>query len=50
MKIQDFAYRVAIRTMQLLEESQHYKVSDEHRKAVAKKILQEVDALMTETS
>ena len=50
MKIHDFAYRVAMRTMQLLEKNQHYKVSEEHRKAVASKILEEVDALMTESS
>jgi hypothetical protein len=43
MKVQDFAYQVATRTIALLEETQHYKVSEELRKTVLAKIQEELD-------
>lgn len=46
MKVQDFAYRVAVRTIELLEETQHYKIPDELRKTVTDKIFQELDKLI----
>ena len=46
MKVQDFAYRVSKRTIDLLEENQHYKVSEETRKRVTQQILAEIDKLM----
>ncbi len=46
MKVQDFAYRVSKRTIELLEENQHYKVSDEARKRVTQQILAEIDQIM----
>lgn len=48
MKVQDLAYRVAARTLALLEETQHYKIPEELRKQVAEKILQELDQLIKE--
>jgi len=46
MKVHDFAYQVAQRTIALLEEKQHYKVSDEHRKEILALIHSEVDTLL----
>jgi hypothetical protein len=50
MKVHDFAYQVAERTIQLLEEKQHYKVSDEHRKQILLLIRDEVDQLLDRAS
>ncbi len=46
MKVQDFAYRVATRTIVLLEETQHYKIPEELRKQIMEKISEELDALI----
>ena len=46
MKVQDFAYQVAARTIALLEETQHYKIPEALRKEVTDKILGEVDDLI----
>jgi len=50
MKVHDFAYQVALRAIELLEQEQHYKVSEEHRKSILQKILNEVDSLLKKTS
>lgn len=50
MKVEDFAYRVASRTIELLEHEQHYKVSDEHRKAILKQVRAETNQMMKESS
>ncbi len=50
MKVEDFAYQVAVRTIELLEQEQHYKVSDEHRKQILQKILQEVPQIIKKAS
>jgi len=50
MKVQDFAYQVCVRTMELLEEVHHYKISDAHRKEVTSKILQEIDSIIKKAS
>jgi hypothetical protein len=50
MKVQDFAYQVAFRTLELLETTQHYKIPDDLRKDVFAKIQQEVDALIKKSS
>lgn len=50
MKVQDFAYRVALRTIHLLEATQHYKIPEELRKQVTGKILEEIDDLLKESS
>ena len=46
MKVQDFAYNVSVRTMELLEQKQHYKIPDDARKEIAAAILQELNALI----
>ncbi len=46
MKVQEFAYQVAIRTIELLEETQHYRIPEEMRKEIAGKILDEADELI----
>lgn len=43
MKVQDFAYQVSLRTMDLLENAQHYKITDIHRKEILATILKEID-------
>lgn len=50
MKIEDFAYSVAQRTLDLMEELHHYKISAEHRKEIATKITKEVPGLMKKTT
>ncbi|HOZ45876.1 MAG TPA: hypothetical protein PLO37_09350 [Candidatus Hydrogenedentes bacterium] len=47
MKVQDLAYNVASRTIELLEETQHYKIPEELRKDVLAKILAELNKLIT---
>ena len=46
MKVQDFAYNVCVRTMELLEQRQHYKIPEEARKEIAAAIFQELNALI----
>ncbi len=46
MKVHDFAYQVAARTIELMEEKQHYKVSDSNKQDITQQILEEVDKLL----
>ena len=46
MRVQDFAYQVATRTMGLLEETQHYKIPEELRKDVLATIQKELNELI----
>ncbi|MDQ1255744.1 MAG: hypothetical protein QG656_338 [Candidatus Hydrogenedentes bacterium] len=46
MKVQDLAYQVSHRTIELLEETQHYKIPEELRKQVTAKVLDELDKLI----
>ena len=46
MKFQDFAYQVAIRTIEMLEETQHYKIPEELRKEITTKIIDAVDTIL----
>jgi len=46
MKVHDFAYQVAQRTIALLEEKQHYKVSEENKKEILRLLQDEVDDLL----
>jgi len=46
MKVQDLAYHVATRTMDLLEETQHYKIPEELRKQTTSKVLDDLDKLI----
>lgn len=46
MKVQDFAYQVAARTMELLEHEQHYKIPEDTRKMVFDKILAEINDIL----
>lgn len=50
MKVHDFAHQVAQRTIELLEEKQHYKVSAENRKEILALIRGEVDQLLDRAS
>ncbi len=46
MRVQDFAYQVAVRTMEVLEQEQHYKIPEQTRKNVLQKILQELTDIL----
>jgi hypothetical protein len=46
MKVQDFAYNVASRVIDLLEETQHYRIPEDLRKQVLTKIQDEIDDLL----
>ena len=46
MKVQDFAYNVSARTIDLLEETQHYRIPEDLRKQVLAKLQAEVDDLL----
>jgi hypothetical protein len=50
VKVHDFAHQVAMRTIELLEEKQHYKVSEENRKEILKLIRGEVNTLLDRAS
>ena len=46
MKLEDFAYSVADRTLRLLENEHHYKVPDHVRKEIFERIAGEIDGLV----
>ena len=46
MKVQDFAYQVALHTIELLEKTQHYKIPEDLRKEVLAKILADMDEII----
>jgi hypothetical protein len=46
VKLDNFCYNVVMKTMELLEEQHHYKISDEARKEVAETVLSQVDSLI----
>lgn len=46
MRVQDFAYQVALRTMELLEQQQHYKIPENTRKEVLQRILTELNDIL----
>lgn len=46
MKVHDFAYQVAMHTIRLLEETQHYKIPEPTRKEIGEKVLMDVDELL----
>lgn len=48
MKVHDFAYKVAMRTLELLEKTQHYKIPEELRKEVTDQVLADINALLQE--
>ncbi|HNZ49190.1 MAG TPA: hypothetical protein PLY90_12710 [Candidatus Hydrogenedentes bacterium] len=50
MKVQDFAYQVSLRTMELLENAQHYKITEANRKEILATILKELDTLIQKSS
>jgi len=50
MKVQDLAYQVASRTIELLEETQHYKIPEELRKEVTSQILAELDTIIKKST
>ena len=47
MKLEDFAYSVADRTLRLLENEHHYKVPDHVRKEIFERIAGEIDGLVS---
>lgn len=50
MKVEDFAYKVVMRTIQLLEDTQHYKIPEETRKSIGEKIIADVGDMLREPS
>lgn len=50
MKVQDFAYQVASRTIELLEATQHYKIPEDLRKDILGKVQVELDDLIKKSS
>jgi len=46
MKVHDFAYQVAMHTVHLLEQTQHYKIPEPVRKQVGEQVLRDVDELL----
>ena len=46
MKVDDFAYKVALRTLELLEETQHYKIPDQMRKDICQQVQKETNKLL----
>ena len=50
MKVQDFAYQVSKRTMDLLFELHHYTIPEELQKEVTARIQQEMNDLIKKSS
>jgi len=46
MKLEEFAYSVADRTLRLLETEHHYKVPDHVRKEIFERIAREINGLV----
>jgi hypothetical protein len=46
MKLDEFCHRVAVRTLELLENKYHYKIADQTRKEIVEQIVRELDALI----
>jgi len=46
MKVQDLAYQISARTIDLLEETQHYKIPEDLRKEVTAKIRAELNSII----
>jgi hypothetical protein len=46
VKLDNFCYNVVMKTLELLEEQHHYKISDDARKEVAEAVLSQVDSLI----
>ena len=50
MKVQDFAFQVTLRTIELLEQTQHYKIPEATRKEVGQRILSELNDIIKKSS
>ncbi|NIA16134.1 MAG: hypothetical protein GWP08_18895 [Nitrospiraceae bacterium] len=50
MKVQDFAYQVSSRVIDLLEQTQHYKIPEDLRKEVLATIQDELSDLIGKAS
>jgi hypothetical protein len=50
MKVEDFAHQVSLRTMALLTELNHYKISEDLQKEVLKRVRGEVNQLIRQSS
>jgi len=50
MKVQDFAYNVAIKTMEYLEHEQHYKIPEDTRKEVLKHVAESLNDIIRRSS
>jgi len=46
MKLNEFCHRVAVRTLELLEQKYHYKIADQTRKEIVEQIVRELDSLI----
>jgi hypothetical protein len=46
LKLENFSYNIAIKTLELLEKQHNYKISEIVKKEVAETIIQEIDALI----
>ncbi len=46
VKVDDFAYKVSSRTMELLSELHHYKIPDELKKEVTARLMQELNEIL----
>ena len=50
MKVQDFAYQVSLRTMDLLAELHHYNIPEKLRKQILETIQLEIDDIIKKSS
>jgi hypothetical protein len=46
MKIQDLAHQIVMRTMEMLEHEQHYKIPEDTRKKIARDIRAELNDII----
>jgi hypothetical protein len=48
MKVEELAYKIAGETLNLLEEKYHYRISEEHKKGIAKEIRDNLNRYLAE--
>ena len=47
MKLEDYTYNLVMKTLEILEKTYNYKVSDTVKKEVAETVVSEMDSLIT---
>ena len=47
MKLEDYTYKLVMKTLEVLEREHNYKVSDDVKKDIAEAVVKEMDSLIS---